>query len=196
MQAYAAATTTKRNLEVLDAYGWRILYSAPRMDLFRPGRRYALDNGAWGVHKAGTRFDHGVFRSAVERYGADADFVIAPDIVGGGRRSLRMSEEALPWLLDHCPRVLIAVQDRLTPADLVGLVGPRVGIAIGGTTEWKEDQLFHGVWRQLDCYQHALRVNTCRRIRLCAGMDSLDGSSASKFSVNVPRLSRTIQEIS
>lgn len=189
MITYAATTATRRNLHELLVHRWRMLYSAPHIDRFRPGWRYALDNGAWSAFTSGQPWDERAFVAMVERYAAGADWVIAPDVVAGGLDSLRLSERWLPWLSDRCRRVLIAVQDGMTPADVAGLVDDRIGIAIGGSTEWKVSELGRGTWAGLPCWRHALRVNTVRRIALCAGLDSFDGSSPTRFAVNTARLS-------
>jgi hypothetical protein len=192
---YASATTTRRNLHELHVHGWRLLFSAPRMDLWRPGWRYALDNGAWTAFSTKAAWDEHAFRAMVETYGAGADWVVAPDVVAGGLESLRLSERWLPWLADRCRRVLVAVQDGMVPADLRPIVGDRIGIAIGGSTEWKLEQLGRGTWAELDCWRHALRVNTVRRISMCSGLDSFDGSSPSRFALNTARLTGAARQL-
>ena len=184
MMAYASRTGTRRNLAALRDAGWRLLVSA-RGVLRSEGFPYALDNGAWTAHQRGEQFDEEAFGQAVELLGAGADWVVAPDIVAGGLRSLAYSVAWLPRLRG---RVLIAVQDGMTPSDVAPYLSDRVGIAIGGSTEWKERQLARRVWRA--SYVHALRVNTARRIALChwAGVDSFDGSSVSRYAANLPRL--------
>ena len=79
-------------------------------------------------------------------------------------------------------------------ADLVDLVSERVGIFVGGSTEWKESSLPR--WGELSqssgCYLHVGRVNTMRRTRLCAlaGADSYDGTSVTRWATNIHRLDR------
>ena len=111
------------------------------------------------------------------------------------RRSIRLARRVnLPIVVhtreadEDCQRVLIAVQDGMRPADVAPYLSHRVGVAVGGSTEWKEAQLDRRVWRA--SWLHVLRVNTARRIRLChwAGADSFDGSSASRFAVTLPAL--------
>ncbi len=187
MQAYASRTGTKRNLAALRRAGWRILVSAA--GVWRSeGMPYAVDNGAWTAHQQGRDFDVGAFEGVVGQLGADAAWVVAPDIVCGGAASLAMTRRWLPWLLDRTPRALVAVQDGMTPADVAPLLSARVGVAIGGSTEWKETQLARRVWRA--SWLHVLRVNTARRIALCAhaGADSFDGTSVTRFAVTLPRL--------
>jgi hypothetical protein len=192
--AYASATRTRRNLCALNSAGWRMLISAAAPQNYLPGWRYALDNGAWSAFQNGTAFDELAFKSAVGAMGAGADWVIAPDVVCGGLESLAYSLEWLDWTCARSRRVLIAVQDGMTPADLAPFVGRDVGIAIGGSTEWKEEQLARGGWGDLTrprgAWLHCLRVNTARRIAMCAsaGVDSFDGSSATRWADNINRL--------
>lgn len=198
MICYASATGTRRNLHAIQAHGWRLLFSSAAPDQFRaPGWRYALDNGSWSAFTRGTPWDPGMFRSAVDELGAGADWVAAPDVVAGGLSSLALSESWIPWLLERCRRVLIPVQDGMTPADVAPLLSDQVGIAIGGSTEWKLSQLRRPDWlisaRAAGAWTHVLRVNTERRINLSAGFDSIDGSNPSRFSCNTPRLTRAAQ---
>jgi len=185
--AYASRTGTRRNLDALSAAGWRLLVSA-RGRLRCEGFPYALDNGAWTAHTRSEPFNVCAFVRAVEEMGSRADFVVAPDIVMGGRASLELTRKWLPWCLERCDRVLIAVQDGHTPDDVRPLLSDRVGVAIGGSTEWKEDQLARQVWRA--SWVHVLRVNTARRVHLCssAGADSFDGSGVSRFVVELGRV--------
>lgn len=201
---YASRTGTKRNLAALRGAGWRLLVSATGVRRTE-GFRYALDNGAWTAHQQQRPFDGAAFRKVVSLLGEDADWVVAPDVVAGGLDSLALTRCWLPWCLERCQRVLIAVQDGMTPPDVADLVSARVGIAIGGrpltdeeraagVTEWKEIQLARNVWgplcRSRGAWLHALRVNSARRIALCAnaGCHSFDGTSATQFAVTLPRL--------
>jgi len=138
--------------------------------------------------------------------GSRADFVVVPDIVGGGQASLDLSRSWLDELLATviCP-VLIPVQEGMTPADFDGVgLGARVGLFVGGAPgnedtryegepEWKELTL--PVWgdlaREAGCWLHVGRVNTARRIHLCLPWaHSFDGTSASKYVKNIGLLDR------
>ena len=198
LMAYASRTGTRRNLDALRAAGWRLLVSA-RGVLRHEGFPYALDNGAWTAFQKGEPFDVPTFEKAVEWGAAAADWLILPDIVGGGIESLRFSMEWAPRLAGLCP-LLLAVQDGMTPADVAPIVGAQIGIAVGGSTEWKEQSLpaWGALARETGAYLHVLRVNTCRRIDLCrdAGADSFDGSSVTRFACNLPRLDRARRQLS
>lgn len=197
MISYASRTGTKRNLDALRAAGWRILVSAKGAHRTE-GFPYAVDNGAWTAHQQGVPFDDAAFIKCVNHLGEGADFVVAPDIVMGGMGSLALSLHWLPWLRPRCRRILVPVQDGMTDDDIAPLLGPELGIFVGGSTEWKEATAQrwsrlahrHGAW----C--HVGRVNTKRRIALCqfAGVDSIDGSSASRYSVTLPKLDGAVRQ--
>jgi hypothetical protein len=198
--AYASRTGTKRNLDALEGAGWRLLATPESLKRYRhpsptwadhAPAPYALDNGAWTAFTKGQPFDGGLFRDALAQLGAGADWIVCPDIVAGGLKSLAFS---VSWLagVRAFGRALIAVQDGMSAADVRGLLGAGVGIAVGGSTPWKLGSL--PVWarlsRETGCHLHVLRVNTVRRIRYCQehGVHSFDGTSATKWAVNIPRL--------
>lgn len=192
MIGYASRTGTKRNLEALWDAGWRLLISPKGMTnpLERPWR-YALDNGAWWAHQNGQPFDAAAFEFAVERFGPSADFIVVPDIVAAGRRSLEFS---LGWLerLRGVAPLLLAVQDGMETPDVAGLIGPDLGIFVGGTTGWKEATMAEwcGLATSRGAHSHVGRVNTTRRIALCAaaGAKSFDGTSATMYVRNLAKL--------
>lgn len=168
------------------------------------GFLYALDNGAW---TASEEFRKGLrptpdpclksFCHAVGLLGPGADFIVVPDIVQGGARSWAMTRY---WLrrLRRDKRLkgvtlMIAVQDGYTVEQVGPYIGPQVGIFIGGGDEFKEQTL--PIWGALAHSKgapcHAARVNTTRRVHLCntaKGIKSFDGSSASRWAVNLRKL--------
>jgi hypothetical protein len=194
MNSYASNTHNRWNLAALRAAGWRILISPDRRQEEPPPEfRFAIDNGAWRAFKQMVPFDGAAFQRLIDKHGAGADFVVIPDIVAGGKRSMEFS---LSWLerLRHLRLLLFAVQDGMT-ADEVGSIlrrNPGLGIFLGGSTEWKLRTIYAWgmVAHALGCYYHVGRVNTRRRIRLCAeaGAHSFDGSSASIYSCTLPLL--------
>lgn len=195
MIAYASRTGTRRNLDALRRAGWRLMVSA-RGALRTEGFRYALDNGAWTSFQRGEPFNEAAFERALSRLGAEADWIVVPDIVMGGMASLKFSRMWLARLRNRRDlfdtSFMIAVQNGICPAHVRDLVGPRVGIFVGGDTEWKLATM--AGWarfahaRGARC--HVGRVNSARRIRVCAaaGVDSFDGSGPSRFAVALPRL--------
>ena len=205
MIAYASRTGTRRNLAALRAAGWRLMVSA-RGVLRHEGFAYGLDNGAWTAFQRGEAFNVPAFERAIHLLGAEADFIVLPDVVMGGAASLDMS---IAWLRKLRRRValrgrrfLIAVQNGMETGKLLGrikrAIGPLVGIFVGGDTDWKLATM--SFWARLahasGATCHVGRVNTARRIHACeaAGIDSFDGSSASRFEVTLRPLELARQQ--
>lgn len=137
-------------------------------------------------------WDEEAFEQALERYGPTADFVVLPDIVAVGAESLALSLRWSNRCMSYCSLVLIAVQDGMEPEDVEPYVGPRVGIFLGGSTEWKIANMekWGRFCAERDIWYHVARVNTRQRFRLAAaaGASSTDGSSASKFADTLPKM--------
>ena len=207
MRLYASWTGTRRNLRCLRSNGWRLLMSpdtlarcagktAPRW-ADGTAAPYALDNGAWGCFQRGEPFDSDSFLWAYERVSEGADWIVAPDIVGKGQESLRLTKQWLPRL-NH-PRVLIAVQDGMKPQDIDDIMDEDSrGLFIGGSTEWKLKSL--PMWghyaQRRGLYMHVARVNTIGRLQTCRHFkaDSIDGSSATRFAVNAAILPSVLKQ--
>lgn len=192
--AYASRTGTRRNLDALRSAGWGLLISATGVHRDEGFDRICLDNGAWTAFQRQEPWQDEPFRRLVETFGARADWVAAPDIVAGGRDSLLLSAEWICWLLERCPRVLIPVQDGMTPEDLDPYIrhDRRVGLFVGGSTEWKWNSLpeWSHLARRHGSWLHVARVNSAQRIRECAraGAHSFDGTSVTRFAITLPRL--------
>ena len=167
-------------LAAMRTHGWGLLVVASGKHRDEGHPLIAVDSGAWAYAQRGEPFDEGRYMAAVAAFGARASFVVLPDIVEGGRDSLDLSLRWLEVTLRVCPRVLIAVQDGLTVSDLEGVLGPRVGVFVGGSTAWKEATMrqWGETARARGAYLHVGRVNTLRRLDLCAdaGADSFDGT--------------------
>lgn len=150
------------------------------------------DNGAFGDFKADRPFDAVRFTRdmwAISNGGRGRwvwpppDFIVLPDLVGGGAKSLTLSME---WENDMrmrygAPRYL-AVQDGMshrTVADRLDAEGLGItGLFVGGTLPWK--LLTGQAWtnfahdRGLKC--HVGRVGTAERVAWARsiGVDSID----------------------
>lgn len=204
MKCYASRTGTRRNIAALSAAGWGWMVGP--LDMGGPilgGMSWALDNGAWPAFQQGKPWSEELFLRALDRYGAGADFIVVPDVVANREASLARTREWLPRLLARADldgvRLLIAVQDGMTFDDIEPLLtDPRIGIFIGGSTDWKEAAIIPwGIWAKAHgLYVHCGRVNTARRMALCAagGIDSVDGTSATKFAKTLPLLSRASKQ--
>lgn len=186
---YATSTRTRRNVAALRAAGWR-LFVTPESQTTH-GMPYAMDNGAWGAYQRGERWAEEPFLAMVDELGEGADFIVLPDIVVGGRRSLDRSAAWAPRLSLVAP-ILLPVQDGMTPDDVRGFARENIGLFVGGSTEWKLGTL--PMWarfaKEHDLWLHVGRVNTMRRIRVCqmAGATSFDGTSATRYAVTLPKL--------
>jgi hypothetical protein len=197
--AYASRTGTKRNLDGLRARGWRLLVSATGV-LRHEGFQYGLDNGAWTAFQQGRPFDVTRFMKALWTLGRDADFVVVPDIVAGGVRSLEFSLTWLRTVLCMTEIALIAVQDGMQVDDVRPLLNRNVGVFVGGDprTDWKErtTPAWASACRSAGAWCHVGRVNSQRRINLCAssGATSFDGTSATKYAVELPKLHRAVAQ--
>jgi hypothetical protein len=191
--AYASRTGTRSTLAALREAGWRLLVSAAG-ELRTEGFQYALDNGAWSAYQRGDRFDESAFLLALNKLGRDADFVVLPDIVSGGEQSLDLTFRWMQRVYRATERVLISVQDGHEPWQIDELLGPRVGVFVGGSTGWKlaTTPRWAAVARAKSSWCHVGRVNTKRRIALCgaAGALSFDGTSVVQYPSTIDRLDR------
>jgi hypothetical protein len=194
VRCYASRTGTRRNLAVLRAAGWRLFVS--RVGVWRTeGMPFAADNGAWADYQAKRDFDEDAYDRFLDWLAAQLtlpDFIVLPDIVAGGQASLDLSMRYLNRCLSLAPLVLIAVQDGMEHQHLEPLVGPNVGIFLGGSTEWKIARMqdWGAFCAALEVYYHVARVNTRRRMyqAIAAGAHSIDGSSCSRYAVTMERL--------
>lgn len=114
--------------------------------------------------------------------------------------SLDFSMRWMSRVIDRCQRALLPVQDGMNTADVRQLIGPRLGLFVGGSTEWKLDTLcqWGSLGRETGIWVHVGRVNSVRRIRMCewAGVTSFDGSGPSRYSVVLPRLDDARRQLS
>ncbi|WP_137887604.1 hypothetical protein [Pseudomonas sp. 2FE] len=192
MVAYASRTGTRRNLDALRNAGWRLLVSAAGVLRTEGFERYALDNGAWSAFQQGRSFDEAAFGVALDKLGEHADWVVIPDIVAGGMESLDFSVKWLDRLQGFPQTLLLAVQDGMQPDDVRELLNPSVGIFVGGSTAWKLKTMesWGVLARRRNCYLHVGRVNSARRIAMCAAAcaSSFDGTSATRFAQSLPNL--------
>lgn len=206
---YAAHTTGERNRAAIAAHGFGMLCSASYRaadSVDRSGRLWsarsiggpglALDNGAYTYWKSGAMFDDNAFAAAVLDHGP-YDFVVVPDVVMDAEGTRAMARRWLRWTAARAwaPRVLLPVQNGMEVDELP--LGPRIGVFVGGDSEWKERTT--PLWRHrtaaAGAYLHVGRVNTRARIDLCRAwaVDSCDGSGAAIFSIHADRVGRWTQ---
>ncbi len=148
-----------------------------------PPRRtpWFLDNGAFRAWKHQRPFPEERFTrcltALVDGSGSLPEFVIAPDIVGGGLDSLRLSMRWLSALIPVAP-VYVAVQDGMPITILDTFPREVEGVFVGGTLPWKLATGEHWVRaaHQSERRCHIGRVGTARRVRWAKRIqaDSID----------------------
>lgn len=195
MICYASSCRPGRNIDAIKRERWRLLFTPFSWE--EPGHSelpYCLDSGAWTAFQKKQSFDEAAFEMMIDRYGRDADFVVLPDVVAGGLESLALSIKWICRAFRACERVLLPVQNGMNVDDVRDVVGGHLGIFIGGDTEWKlrTMETWSALARERRTWCHVGRVNSAKRIKMCAqaGIDSIDGTSATRFSVTTPRLAR------
>lgn len=147
------------------------------------------DNGAFRDWKAGAGFDFIGWERDMRRLGrllemnaiVRPDFVVAPDLVAGGRASLEFSRQYRGDVPPNVP-VYLAVQDGMSVDDVRKELddGRYQGIFVGGSKSWKHRtlttwvKLAHETGRGV----HVGRMGTPRLVAAAvrAGVDSLDSS--------------------
>ena len=207
MIPFASWTRTRSTLAAMRRHGWRILATPETLRGSR-GKRppywpeddspapYALDNGAWGCFQRGASFDDDAFSWAVDVLGERAEWVVMPDVVADREATLEKAERWFGRLGGL--RLLLAVQDGMSAADVEPWLKRGDGIFVGGSTEWKLATVRH--WAPLarshGQWCHVARVNTRKRIELCKhfGVDSVDGKSVVMVPSTLPMLDKAIRQ--
>lgn len=202
MIAYLGQTRAAPLVELLKRHGIREMVVRGELPPRRWEGGFAYDPGGWRDHQAGAPFDVERFRGDLDWLHLHArtrpDFLVAPDVVAGGLRSLALSTSWLPELLGRGLTVYLAVQDGMTEADVVAALPGFGGIFVGGTTEWKLAtghlwvQLAHA--RGLKC--HLARVSSKKRIRwaMAARADSIDTCQPLRSAPQLERFLRALRE--
>jgi hypothetical protein len=143
---------------------------------------YFLDNGAFHAFIHKKLWSENKFKILVQKY-PNYDFVVAPDIVCGGNKSLNHS---LMYSDKIQGPLYLAVQDGMTMASVRPYIDSFDGLFIGGSISWKFQTA--RMWASLahlhDKKCHAGRVNSWEGyIHMhYSGVDSVDGSTASRHS--------------
>lgn len=179
MKIYLGLTGKKKVHEFAKRYdlGW---CQTPDNCRPAPCGTYCLDNGAFVSYKNGTPFDSDRFYKLMERY-PDYDFVVVPDIVAGGMKSLEYSLSFVDSI--KRPRYL-AVQDGMFSQGIREHLSKFDGIFVGGTIPWKMQTMkmwvdiahLHGI----KC--HVGRIGNVQGYLICnaLGVDSVDGTYPSR----------------
>jgi hypothetical protein len=145
-----------------------------------PSGSYALDNGAFVAWKNKEQWSERRFFNLIKRY-PDYDFIVAPDIVCGGERSLVRS---LDYIGKIFPPVYLAVQDGMQANTISQYLDSFDGIFIGGSLPWKFSTA--RMWADIaHLYKkkcHAGRVGTWEGLvhMHYSGVDSVDTTTPSR----------------
>ena len=188
LDAFASRTGTKRNLAALEAAGWGLFVAAAGVHR-NEGMRFKIDNSAFSVWNEVLSQADAIarFERLLDKLGRDplCEGIIAPDIVNGGAASWALSMSWLGRLLEYGPRIYLPVQPGIAPSTVAPLLGERVGVFVGGSSEWKEAtaRIWADLARERGARCHVGRVNSLRRLLIvkAAGAHSFDGSGPSRF---------------
>jgi len=101
---------------------------------------YALDNGAFSCYTKGYPFQRDLFMSTINKcYKKNIilDFIVCPDIVCGGKKSLSFSASWAEKEMLGTPNLALVVQDGMETIDVLPCLSPFSYIFLGGSVEWK-----------------------------------------------------------
>lgn len=209
MRSFFSRTGTRTTLAAAKKARWGILVSASGVWRTEGFDIWVADNGAWSDFTQEKAFDANRFArfigwvAAQAKAGNPPRWIALPDIVMGGVASLDLSMAWLRWLRRipamASTRFMLVVQNGMeacadTLARLRRIVGPMVGVFVGGDTAWRLQT--KGFWRafthMLGALLHVGRVNSAKRIESCGKIeaDSFDGTSIVRFPKTLPELER------
>jgi len=184
MKIYTGQTGNPKNIEEIRKRGMGIMISSCHSD---PPRKHsaefpcALDNGAFSNYAKKEPFDEYLFTKTLStclKHKIYLDFIVCPDIVAGGLRSLNFSCTWRDRLI--FPRLALAVQDGMEPEHIWPISGFS-HIFVGGTIEWKMDTLEQWVdlARKMGRKIHVGQIGKLPYLNRCKelGVDSCDSTS-------------------
>ena len=183
MKIYIGNVGKLAYLEIAEEKGYGLCLVANAWRYPKPELHWFLDNGAYSAYRQGKQFPTKQFIAAlekIERCCSIPDFVVVPDIVAGGKKSLQFSRDWINSIPAGYP-VYLAVQDGMNTEDIIRDLDLYDGLFVGGTLKWKLStmsqsiKLSHSVG--LKC--HVGRIGTFRRLLMAknAGADSIDSST-------------------
>ena len=181
---YTAQPSNADNINILSSYPWRHLLSPNRpYRKVQPCAGYAIDNGAWSAFKNKRPYNPQPFLDDVEKLGADADFIVIPDVVEDAAATFKLAERWIPILESF--RCLIVAQDGMVVDDFIDFVKHGIGVFIGGSTEYKLSNIkpIAALCERFGVLCHVGRVNSIKRMHICInfGAHSFDGSGMARF---------------
>jgi hypothetical protein len=151
--------------------------------------KFFFDNGAYGDHLRTQPFDGARWYRDLRRiaYALEfrrltaPDFIVVPDIVGDGQRSLARSLEEARWVPPELTVRYLVVQEGMSEDAVAAALPQFEGIFVGGAEmSWKLStapgwvRLAHGAGKPC----HIGRIGTPDRLRWAAdiGADSIDSN--------------------
>lgn len=187
MRVYTGQTRSRRAIALCDRLGLGECTNRGELPPRRMENGWFLDCGSFTDWKAGRAFDLVRWERDLRwiAYRLEAgklqapDFVVMPDIVGGGLESLERSLELVEWVPSELPVRYLVVQEGMAPAQVADVLPHFGGIFIGGASmAWKLDTA--PTWIAL-AHAHGLRchigrIGTLARLALARqlGADSVD----------------------
>jgi len=187
VRVYTGQTRSKRAIALCDRLGLGECVNRGELPPRRTARGWFLDCGAFVDWRAGRTFDvvrwerdlrYVAYRIEAGKLQAP-DFVVVPDLVGGGAASLARSLEMVEWVPTELPVRYLVVQEGMTSAQVAEVLPHFGGVFIGGASmEWKLGTaqewiaLAHAHGRRC----HIGRIGTLARLELARrlGADSVD----------------------
>jgi hypothetical protein len=187
MRVYTGQTRSRRAIALCDRLGLGECVNRGELPPRRMSNGWFLDCGAFVDWRAGRAFDvvrwerdlrYVAYRIEAGKLRAP-DFVVVPDIVGGGAASLARSLELVEWVPPELPVRYLVVQEGMTAAQVAEVLPHFGGLFVGGASmEWKLGTapewiaLAHAHGRRC----HIGRIGTVARLELARryGADSVD----------------------
>lgn len=187
MKIYTGQTRSRRAIAVCAEFGLGECVNRGELPPRRTGSGWFLDCGAYADFKAGRSFNVVRWERDLRwvAYRLEAghlrapDFVVVPDLVGGGAASLERSLAFVEWIPPELPTRYLVVQEGMAVEQVEAVLDRFGGIFVGGASmEWKLATspmwvaLAHA--RGLRC--HIGRIGTLARLALAQAMgaDSVD----------------------
>ena len=182
MKIYITNTGNLKHIEYIIKNGLGIMYLANSWKYPKKHVDWILDNGAYHYWLNNLDFNHKKFEEALIKTSLvhSPDFIVCPDIVAGGDKSLLFSLD----YMDKIPsgyNVYLPVQDGMKYTDVNDICDVFDGLFVGGTLKWKLNtanqwiKLAHD--HNLKC--HIGRVGTYKRMCWANSInaDSIDSST-------------------
>lgn len=188
---------TRKKLKIIQQYSNKLgLAFTPRDYFKRYQYPFFYDNGAYSAFVNEQEWNSEVFLYGLKNlmfYERQPDFCVLPDIVAGGRSSLKRSIIWLDFLIHRYPNYIkwyLAVQNGIKQSDIKDIIKSEYidGIFVGGTLEWKLKTLPD--WVEFANISnkniHVGRIGTLKRLLYCErlGVNSVDSSNFIKHDKN------------